>query len=60
MNNRRSMTAYGRAKHHSKLGRWTVDIHSVNRKGLDINIALPHTLMFLDGDVRKWITGVAE
>ncbi|HEY5234841.1 MAG TPA: YicC/YloC family endoribonuclease [Rhabdochlamydiaceae bacterium] len=60
MNNRRSMTAYGRAKHHSKLGRWTVDIHSVNRKGLDINIALPHTLMSLDGDVRKWISTIAE
>jgi uncharacterized protein (TIGR00255 family) len=60
MNNRRSMTAYGRAKYHSKLGRWTVDIHSVNRKGLDINIALPHTLMFLDGDVRKWISTTTD
>ena len=58
--NRRSMTAYGRAKHHSKLGRWTVDIHSVNRKGLDINVGLAPTLMFLDGDVRKWISSVAE
>ncbi|HEX2579312.1 MAG TPA: YicC/YloC family endoribonuclease [Rhabdochlamydiaceae bacterium] len=58
--NRRSMTAYGRAQHHSKLGRWTVDIHSVNRKGLDMNVGLPPTLMFLDGDVRKWISSVAE
>ena len=57
---RRSMTAYGRAQHHSKLGRWTVDIHSVNRKGLDLNIALPSTLMFLDGDLRKWISAAAE
>ncbi len=57
---RRSMTAYGRAQHHSKLGRWTVDIHSVNRKGLDLNIALPHSLMFLDGDLRKWISATAE
>ena len=57
---RRSMTAYGRAQHHSKLGRWTVDIHSVNRKGLDLNIALPQTMLFLDGDVRKWISEAAE
>ncbi len=57
---RRSMTAYGRAQHHSKLGRWTVDIHSVNRKGLDLNIALPQTLLFLEGDVRKWMSEVAE
>jgi len=54
------MTAYGRAQHHSKLGRWTVDIHSVNRKGLDLNIALPNALMFLDGDLRKWISSIAE
>jgi uncharacterized protein (TIGR00255 family) len=57
---RRSMTAHGRAKHHSKLGRWTVDIYSVNRKGLDLNIALPSTLLFLEGDVRKWINEIAE
>lgn len=54
------MTAYGRAQHHSKLGRWTVDIHSVNRKGLDLNIALPNALLFLDGDLRKWVSGAAE
>ena len=57
---RRSMTAYGRAQLHSKLGRWTVDIHSVNRKGLDVNIALPPTLLFLDGDLRKWISNETE
>ena len=57
---RKSMTAYGRAQHHSKLGRWTIDIHSVNRKGLDLNIALPSTLLFLEGDVRKWMNEVAE
>jgi len=60
MKTRRSMTAYGRAQHHSKLGRWTVDIHSVNRKGLDLNIALPSMLMFLDGDLRKWVSESAE
>lgn len=57
---RRSMTAYGRAQHHSKLGQWTVDIHSVNRKGLDLHISLPSALLFLDGDIRKWIAEIAE
>ena len=54
------MTAYGRAQHHSKLGRWTIDIHSVNRKGLDVNLALSQPLLFLDGDLRKGISAVAE
>jgi len=47
MKTRRSMTAYGRAQVHSSQGRWTIDISSVNRKGLDLNIALPHALQFL-------------
>jgi uncharacterized protein (TIGR00255 family) len=54
------MTAYGRAQQSSKLGRWTVDISSVNRKGLDLNIALPPALLFLDGDLRKWAGQAAE
>jgi uncharacterized protein (TIGR00255 family) len=57
---RRSMTAYGRALHQSKLGRWTVDIHSVNRKGLDLNIQLPSTLLFLDPVIRKWVGESAD
>ena len=57
---RKSMTAYGRAHYLSKLGRWTLDISSVNRKGLDLNIGLPPTLQFLDGDLRKWVQKAAE
>jgi uncharacterized protein (TIGR00255 family) len=53
--NRRSMTAYGRAHYLSKLGRWTIDIHSVNRKGLDLNIQLPSNLLFLDPVIREWV-----
>ena len=58
--NRRSMTAYGRALHLSKWGRWTIDIHSVNRKGLDLNIQLPSNLLFLDPVIREWIREVAD
>lgn len=57
---RTSMTAYGRALHQSKLGRWTVDIQSVNRKGLDLNIQLPSTLLFLDPVIRKWVGESAD
>ena len=57
---RKSMTAYGRSKHQSSLGRWSVDIHSVNRKGLDIHVSLPPSLLFLDGDLRSWVGEAAE
>ncbi len=54
------MTAFGRAQKASKSGRWTVDIHSVNRKGLDISINMPSHLLFFDSDLRKLVQAVAE
>lgn len=54
----RSMTAYGRAQKSKPSGRWVVEIHSVNRKGLDFHFSLPSELLFLEGDLRKWIAGV--
>jgi uncharacterized protein (TIGR00255 family) len=51
---RRSMTAYGRA--HKK---FSVEISSVNRKGLDINLSLPPTLLFLEPTLRKWVADIA-
>lgn len=57
---RKSMTAYGRSKHQTSLGRWSVDIHSVNRKGLDIHVSIPPALLFLDGDLRSWVGKIAE
>ncbi len=57
---RRSMTAYGRACHQSVLGRWTINIHSVNRKGLDLNIQLPSQLLFLDPILREWMGEAAD
>ncbi len=57
---RRSMTAYGRAHLSSSTGRWTVEISSLNRKGLDINTTLPPAMLFLDPHLRKWVAEVAE
>jgi uncharacterized protein (TIGR00255 family) len=57
---RRSMTAYGRAVLQTKKARWTLEIASVNRKGLDIHLHLPHVLLFLDPVIRKWVSKITE
>lgn len=48
------MTAYGRAKE-----AFSIEISSVNRKGLDINLSLPPALLFLEPILRKWVAEVA-
>ncbi len=48
---RRSMTAYGRASG----GGYQIEIHSVNRKGLEINLSLPRELLFCDIEIRNTI-----
>ncbi len=50
----RSMTAYGQASIHSDLGHFTVEIQSVNRKFLEINIVLPKELSRFEVDMKKW------
>ncbi len=49
------MTAYGRSKRATPQGECLVEIHSVNRKFLDINTNLPKEFLFLDLDLRKWV-----
>lgn len=51
----RSMTAYGRSALSTKLGRFSVEIQSVNRKHLEINTSLQTPLLRFDADIRKWI-----
>lgn len=51
----RSMTAYSRFTKEMTQGRWTIEIHSVNRKMLDLNIYLPREFLYLELDLRKWI-----
>jgi uncharacterized protein (TIGR00255 family) len=55
-----SMTAYGRAHVETKEGRFLIEIHSVNRRSLDIAIYLPKELLFLDIDLRKRLSEVAN
>ncbi len=51
----KSMTAYSRASGPSALGRLVVEIHSVNRKMLDLSVYLPKDFLRFDIEVRKWL-----
>ncbi len=48
-----SMTAYGRACLQTAYGLLTLEMHSVNRKGLDLSVFLPKGLLSWDVSVRK-------
>ena len=50
------MTAYGRSCVTSSLGRFTIEIQSVNRKHLEINTTLPNEFLRFDSDLKKLIS----
>lgn len=52
----KSMTAYGRACIITPLGRFSVEIQSVNRKHLEINTALPQEFLRFDSDLKRWVS----
>jgi len=52
----RSMTAYGRKVVTMPVGRFVVEIQSINRRHLDVNPVLPSELLRFDPDVRKWVS----
>ncbi len=49
------MTAFGRASRVGKAGHFSVELQSVNRKGLDLVIALPPELHAFEVEVRRWV-----
>lgn len=51
----KSMTAYSRSISVGPLGRFVVELQSVNRKFLEVNTYLPKTLLRFDADIKKWI-----
>lgn len=51
----KSMTAYGKAVLTFDLGRIEVEIQTVNRKHLEINVVLPPFLTKHDVDIKKWV-----
>ncbi len=50
------MTAYSRASASFPLGRLVIEIHSVNRKMLDMSLYLPKDLLKFDVEIRKWMS----
>ena len=55
-----SMTGYGRAFLTTKSGLFEIEIHSVNRKALDINVQIPRELLYLDVDMRHFVSEFIE
>lgn len=56
----KSMTAYGRASLDSDVGHFVLEIQSVNRKFLEINILLPKELSRFDIDLKKWVAAAVS
>lgn len=50
------MTAFGRSSLNTKLGHFVIEIQSVNRKFLDINVLLPRELSQFDIEIKKWLS----
>lgn len=44
----------------TSLGKWLVEIHSVNKKALDFNVFMPKDLMQFDLEVRKWASAAVK
>ncbi len=51
----KSMTAYGRASLTTSAGHFVIEIQSVNRKFLDVQVTLPHELNQFDIELKKWL-----
>lgn len=56
----RSMTAYARGISSSSLGRFVMEIQSVNRKGLDVSMDLPNGFARFEMQLRKRISFAVE
>ncbi len=54
------MTAYSRFSTKSLLGSMVVEIHSVNKKMLDMSLHMPRDLLRFDIEVRKWLGAALE
>jgi uncharacterized protein (TIGR00255 family) len=54
------MTAYSRARAASSTFQFVIEIHSVNRKMLDMSLYLPKDFLRYDVEIRKWLGGQIE
>ena len=51
----KSMTAYGRASIQDRGGFFTIEIVSINKKSLDMNLSIPREFVHLEVVMRKWL-----
>lgn len=51
-----SMTGFGRSVRETPFGRLTVEIQSVNRKHLEVQVSLPKDLGRYEMEIRKWVS----
>lgn len=49
------MTAYGKGQVDNEIGRILLELQSINRKHLEINLNLPRELTSFDPEIREWI-----
>jgi len=54
----KSMTAYGRALIHNAIGRFTAEIHSVNKRHLEISLQIPREILRFEVSLKKWIATI--
>lgn len=54
------MTGYARVSFPSERGPFVLEIHSVNRKGLDFSFSFPSEFLRFDPDLRKWLSSSLE
>lgn len=52
----KSMTGYGKSSFSYNGVFYLLEIHSVNRKHLDVNLLIPREMLSLDATLRKWLT----
>jgi uncharacterized protein (TIGR00255 family) len=54
------MTGYGKGSSIAESARYTAEIKTVNHRYTDVSVKLPRALMFLETEVKKWVSGVVH
>ncbi|MDY0292130.1 MAG: YicC/YloC family endoribonuclease [Desulfuromonadaceae bacterium] len=53
-----SMTGYGKGRSVTDSVRYTAEIKTVNHRYIDVSVKLPRALMFLENEIKSWVTSV--
>lgn len=56
----KSMTGYGRAQFKVGSDHYMIELHSINKKSLDIHINMPKEFLSLDLELRRWVHAAIE